>query len=345
MSDFLDEGGREEPESDVLLGDPSRVVTARGTEDGLVLRIDGKAEWSEVLGDLDAFLGGRKKFFEGGQVSIEWLERLPTKEQSNQLELVLKEQYGMEIVTRRRRPTKRAPERATEEGSDASSAVTIPLFEEVRAMQDEYSDKDSLFDELDVLSLTAPEAPQNERRHNERTRDARGGQKSSLHEQVERFTSEALGSMEESGEGGSPEQLRRKYINRVARLLGEELYYDDEANAKIVYGTLRSGQRVESPYSLIVIGDVNPGADLAAGGDIIVLGSLRGTAHASAYDDDSFDRVIIALQMQPMQLRIGSVISRGSEDVVHGAEIARIENRRIIVEPFNPRKLFNRKLR
>ncbi|MCB0325786.1 MAG: hypothetical protein KDD69_19525, partial [Bdellovibrionales bacterium] len=297
--------------------------------EGLVLRIDGKAEWQEVLQELEQFLGGRKKFFEGGEVSIEWLERLPTKEQSGHLETLLREEYGMEIISRRKRLAREARrddvlEGESEDKERQRSGVTIPLFDEVK-------------EHNDIFALTGPESP-----------------RASLQDQVERFTSETLGdlytgagsSSSSSGEGReSPEQLRRRYINRVARLLGDEVYYEDEANAKVVYGTLRSGQRVETPFSLIVVGDVNPGADLAAGGDIIVLGSLRGTAHASAYDDDSFDRVIIALQMQPMQLRIGSVISRGSEDVVQGAEIARIENRRIIVEPFSPRKLFGRKLR
>ena len=87
------------------------------------------------------------------------------------------------------------------------------------------------------------------------------------------------------------------------------------------------------------------GADLVAGGDIIVIGNLRGTAHASAYDDEALDHVIIALQMQPMQLRMGSVISRGSDEVVNGAEIARIENRRIIVEAFNTRILHGKRYR
>jgi septum site-determining protein MinC len=129
----------------------------------------------------------------------------------------------------------------------------------------------------------------------------------------------------------------------MSKFLGEELAFDEDANAKIVFGTLRSGQRVETPFSLIVVGDVNPGADLIAGGDIIVLGNLRGTAHAAAYDDDGQERVIVALQMQPMQLRIGSVISRGSDEGGQGTEVARIDSRRIIVEAFNPRGSFLRK--
>ncbi len=130
---------------------------------------------------------------------------------------------------------------------------------------------------------------------------------------------------------------RSGYVEKVARFLGEDVLFDEEANARIVFGTLRSGQRVETPFSLIVIGDVNPGADLIAGGDIVVLGSLRGTAHAGAYEDETLDRMIVALQMQPMQLRIGSVVSRGSGEAGKNAEVARIDNRVIIVEPYSSR--------
>jgi len=360
VADFVDEGTHSTGSSSSLGADDSRVVTARGTEDGLVLRIDGKAEWAEILTEIESFLGGRKRFFEGGQISIEWLERLPTKEQSSSLEDLLRDEYGIVIATRKKRPVRGFGRREALEAAalaqetlesgnlgagnlesgaeddgrlgesgltagDAAAGVTIPLFNEVLPSADlsgsGYSEEDS------------------------------------LKQQVEQFTSATLGEYYtpegeplamRSREGA--EDLRKKYISRVSRLLGDEILgddvlYDDDANAKVVYGTLRSGQKVETPYSLLVIGDVNPGADLTAGGDIIVLGSLRGTAHASAYDDDSFDKVIIAMQMRPMQLRIGSVISRGSEDVVSGVEIARIDNRRIIVESFSPKKLFSKKLR
>ncbi|MBL7661120.1 septum site-determining protein MinC [bacterium] len=116
-----------------------------------------------------------------------------------------------------------------------------------------------------------------------------------------------------------------------------------EGNARLFFGTLRSGQRLETPHSLVVIGDVNPGADLIAGGDIIVFGSLRGTAHAAAYDDENREALIVALSMQPMQLRIGSVISRGNGEHGGKAEVARIEDRHIIVETYNPRSLSRKK--
>jgi len=142
---------------------------------------------------------------------------------------------------------------------------------------------------------------------------------------------------------GADANSRNVYTERVSNFFGSELLMDEEANARVVYGTLRSGQRVETPFTLIVVGDVNPGADLIAGGDVIVIGSLRGTAHAAAYEDDMVDRAIIALQMQPMQLRIGSVVSRGGSEAGKVPEMARIDNRSICVEPYSSRILASRK--
>ena len=336
-----------------------RVLTARGTEDGLVLRIDGGAEWSDILTDLENFLGGRKKFFAGGEVAIEWLERLPGKEQCGELEVLLKEQYGLTITPRRKRPMRvpnlavesgakaehgkaesksREPNKGTSEVKDIESGRTISLFEK---------DLDARF-AADNIVIEDRSASKASARRSKGEPERSGG----ILEEIEMLASgSGLGSsgMGSSGSGssglGGKEEYgsaRRQY-GQVKKVLGEDLFYEDDANAKVVYGTIRSGQRLETPFSLIVVGDVNPGADLVAGGDIIVLGSLRGTAHAAAYDDDAFDRVIIALQMQPMQLRIGSIISRGSDDKVRGAEIARIENRKIVVEAFNARGIANRK--
>ena len=92
-------------------------------------------------------------------------------------------------------------------------------------------------------------------------------------------------------------------------------------------GTLRSGQCVECESSLIVLGDVNPGAKIIARANIVVLGSLRGNAYAGAAgDENSF---IAALDMDPVQLRIGSVYGRSPD---RGAFYA-LKNRRKTMEP------------
>lgn len=82
-------------------------------------------------------------------------------------------------------------------------------------------------------------------------------------------------------------------------------------NALFVQGPLRSGQRLYAEDNLIVFGDVNPGAELIAGGDIIVMGVLRGVAHAGV--PDNIAAIIAALSLKPTQLRIGHFISRSPE--------------------------------
>lgn len=77
--------------------------------------------------------------------------------------------------------------------------------------------------------------------------------------------------------------------------------------------TVRSGQVLEAPGDLLVIGDVNPGGQVVACGNIYIMGALRGIAHAGA--DGASDKVIVSSLMKPTQLKIGSVFSR-SADVV-----------------------------
>lgn len=73
-------------------------------------------------------------------------------------------------------------------------------------------------------------------------------------------------------------------------------------NAIFVQRTLRSGFRVVSHGHVIVVGDVNPGAEIEAGGNVIVWGRLRGSVHAGADGDKG--AIICALEMAPTQLRI-----------------------------------------
>jgi septum site-determining protein MinC len=81
-----------------------------------------------------------------------------------------------------------------------------------------------------------------------------------------------------------------------------------DLTTKTVRRTLRSGQQVEHQGHVVVIGDVNPGARVAAGGHIIVWGKLRGTAHAGAVVPA--EGFVCALELAPTQLIIGNVISR-----------------------------------
>lgn len=75
--------------------------------------------------------------------------------------------------------------------------------------------------------------------------------------------------------------------------------------------TVRSGVEIRHPGTIVVLGDANPGSSLVAGGDILVWGRLRGTAHAGSAGDR--DRYIMALQMQPTQLRLADLVARAPD--------------------------------
>jgi septum site-determining protein MinC len=74
---------------------------------------------------------------------------------------------------------------------------------------------------------------------------------------------------------------------------------------------VRSGQILEVQGDLLLIGDVNPGGTVKAGGNIFIMGALRGIAHAGCYGDE--EAVITASLMKPSQLRIGNYISRSPD--------------------------------
>ncbi|MHB1610790.1 MAG: septum site-determining protein MinC [Sulfobacillus sp.] len=90
--------------------------------------------------------------------------------------------------------------------------------------------------------------------------------------------------------------------------------WEDEARSHptlLIRRTLRSGQNVRFYGNVVVLGDVNPGAEITAGGDIIVMGWLRGMAHAGAEGNEK--AMVSAFRLNPTQLRIAQYIARGPD--------------------------------
>ncbi|MDQ0197136.1 septum site-determining protein MinC [Neobacillus ginsengisoli] len=108
-----------------------------------------------------------------------------------------------------------------------------------------------------------------------------------------------------------------------------------EAEVVTVTRIIRSGQVLEVPGDLLLIGDVNPGGTVMAGGNIFIMGTLKGLAHAGCYGND--EAVIAASSMKPSQLRISDCLNRAPDTVPNNEkremECAYIdENRQIIVD-------------
>lgn len=71
-------------------------------------------------------------------------------------------------------------------------------------------------------------------------------------------------------------------------------------------GSLRSGQKIEFEGSLVILGDVNAGAEVLAGENIVVLGILRGMAHAGAQGNK--EAIIAAASIESPQIRIANIV-------------------------------------
>ncbi|MBD2606669.1 septum site-determining protein MinC [Scytonema hofmannii FACHB-248] len=83
------------------------------------------------------------------------------------------------------------------------------------------------------------------------------------------------------------------------------------ADALYLQMTVRSGLEIRHPGSVIILGDLNPGGIVVADGDILVWGRLRGIAHAGATGNR--ECLIMAVQMEPTQLRIADAVARAPE--------------------------------
>jgi septum site-determining protein MinC len=103
---------------------------------------------------------------------------------------------------------------------------------------------------------------------------------------------------------------------------------------KLMAGRVRSGMKITAENHLIILGDVNPGGEVYAGGDILVLGSLSGVAVAGQGDGRE-NSIIFALDFRPNQVQIGGVVAAGmaSSSGKH-PEFAFVENGAIVVDNY-----------
>jgi len=126
--------------------------------------------------------------------------------------------------------------------------------------------------------------------------------------------------------------LSSKDIKSVKRLVLDNAQHK-EGRLLIVQKHLRSGQKIEHNGDVLILGDVNKDAQVIASGNIIVMGKLRGIAIAGALGDES--AVVVALQMEPQQIRIGRKLAISSDEERNSPgypEVAKIENGTIVLE-------------
>ena len=110
-----------------------------------------------------------------------------------------------------------------------------------------------------------------------------------------------------------------------------------EDSAMWIRRTIRSGTRIEYAGNIVVVGDVNPGAEIIAGGSVVVWGRLRGVVHAGA--DGNGEAVVCALDLSPTQLRIaGEVATTPVRNSKTYPEQVLLKNGRLVAAPWQAEK-------
>ena len=112
----------------------------------------------------------------------------------------------------------------------------------------------------------------------------------------------------------------------------ERLDPRDSDDTLFLRRTIRSGQAIQHASNIVILGDVNPGAEIISGGDVLVWGVLRGMVHAGYPNNES--AIVCSLLLAPVQLRIAHLLSRPPDgyQVQARPEFASIKSGQIVVE-------------
>ena len=118
-------------------------------------------------------------------------------------------------------------------------------------------------------------------------------------------------------------------LSSITRTFNKEIATSE---TKFHRGSLRSGQKMESEGSLVILGDVNSGAEVMASDNIVVLGALRGLAHAGAKGNKQ--AIISAGVLDTVQIRIANVIKEidRDEEPLHKQAYVSVINDEIVIE-------------
>ena len=131
--------------------------------------------------------------------------------------------------------------------------------------------------------------------------------------------------------------VRENMASTQVRKSGQNIVPAGGEGALYLRHGMRGGQKQVFDGDVILCGDINQGAEIIAGGDVIVIGTLRGVVHAGYPDNKK--TVVVALSLMPLQLRIGPLIAIPEEEQNHRGvirpEVARILDDQIVIEPYN----------
>ena len=291
-----------------------QLVEIKGQKDGLWIYLDDQGALDEVFSALNDRLRASNRFFSGAEVMIDTGIRKIAAEDQVLLRKIVEHTYALQIKEIR---STDAPMVLSEESSE------FPL------------------DDLDSL---LPPGEVNEQSHPQTSLDDQAAYTEESHLMEEASVKALRGDLSKEPE----EDAFMKYIDATFQIpvqhtwepkptYSSEHLYENEETAFYFRGTVRSGQTLEYPGNIVILGDINPGAYVVASGDIIVMGRLQGVVHAGAEGEER--AVVIGARFTPSQLRIAQYIGRSPDEyhksrAKHGqTEKAYVKDGAIVIEP------------
>ncbi|MBX3051790.1 MAG: hypothetical protein KF753_09970 [Caldilineaceae bacterium] len=308
------------------------IVRIVGTGDGIVMRIgDQDGRWADIVRVLSGHLSRSEGFFQGERVAIEIGSRLLSADDLQQIADILAgynvaiwavrtsnpqtqqmvQEIGLsaELLAGEKRDNRPAPDKTERAQWEVHLGARAPAPPPV-IPQSEFQPPQSITDSIVDRAIEQPASVAEES-------TGKAGDRAS-----EAAVAEAE-AWDADDEQALPEMiLAPPYIYR---------------------GTLRSGQVFRHAGTVMIIGDVNPGAEVISGGDIFVWGRLRGIVHAGAMGNER--SVVCAIDFEPIQLRIAGYIAMSPKaisnepgrwfwrrSVAEKPEVARVVGKQIVVD-------------
>lgn len=292
-------------------------VVFKGVRNGLELHIDGDRSFHDVEENLHQKLEASSSFFNAGlEVTIICESRPLSYIEVADFEEILK-QYGLVLKAVLQEPPKpfayQSVRKALEQEAtqmEKEAIETLPEIELNSALEPEEKEAE---EEMPYLFESEPAVDQ-------------------MHEEVHCEDSEEVSTKNSSDRNLSDETKEESsnflFETDPALLASGKI----EGGALVFRRTLRNGQIISYPGVVVVIGDVNPGAEIISGEDIFIHGACRGVVHAGI--PHQREATITANKLMATQIRIADVIARSPDkrEVPDYPEKAIIKDGKILIE-------------
>ena len=314
-------------------------LVLKGTRHGLLASIREDSDWAQIVADLGGLSANGEGFLTDASITFDFGWREVTEEQFDQVIATLHtqslscngilstslntrtiaEERGYRAIIGRLGLAKhqgRRMRREKEEGVALNTATT----------QDASQIRPSVETDTSVVTVDNKETPETPETNDTETTVAPSAP-SETSASTEEAVVEPSVEIEPSVEQASTPSQEGIHTPR----------FDDEEPTLYLRKTLRGGQKVVFAGNVVLLGDLNPGAQIEADGDIIVMGQLRGTVHAGAEGDESAS--VITSSLRATQLRIADRFWQGEKQTkffkkspLTGTLKARLDGDAVVVE-------------